>query len=81
MAKDNLRERQRELEISMIENSQMELSELYKKYGSSREGLSVVDIDERLEEYGKNVVEVENENTLLHKLREAIINPFNVVLL
>ena len=80
MAKDNLRERQRELEISMIENSQMELSELYKKYGSSREGLSVVDIDERLEEYGKNVVEVENENTLLHKLREAIINPFNVVL-
>ena len=59
MVKDNLRERQRELEISMIENSQMELNELYRKYGSSRQGLSVVDIDERLEEYGKNVVEVD----------------------
>ena len=36
---------------------------------------------ERLEEYGRNIIDVSNENSLLSRIREAIINPFNIVLM
>ena len=80
MAKETIRERQQQLEVGILENAQMEMDDLYEKYGSSPEGLSVVDIDDKLEEYGKNIVQIENNNTFLHQLREALVNPFNVVL-
>ena len=43
--------------------------------------MSIVDVDERLEEFGKNTVEFENNNTVFCRIKDAIINPFNVVLI
>ena len=69
-------------DISKIlqENSTIEVDKLFEKYNTSLEGVSVVDVDDRLEEYGKNIIEIKDNNTLWHKIKEAFINPFNIVL-
>ena len=45
------------------------------------DGLNQVEAAQRLEEYGKNIIDTGNENRLLDRVKEAIINPFNIVLL
>ena len=55
--------------------------DLFKKLNTEEEGLNQVEAQERLEEYGKNIIDTGNENSLLKRVREAIINPFNIVLL
>ncbi|MBQ9266815.1 MAG: magnesium-translocating P-type ATPase [Clostridia bacterium] len=67
--------------MSLRENSKLPLEDLFENLNTSYAGVSIVDVDDRLEEYGRNTVEIENENTLLHQLKEAIVNPFNIVLL
>ena len=67
-------------EKDIIEDSKLTNEELFEKYKTSTEGISVVDVDDRLEEYGENIIDFKNENTIWHKLREAFINPFNIVL-
>ena len=62
------------------EYSQMDIEKLFEKYNTSLEGISIVDEDERLEEYGKNIIDIKDNNTIWHKLKEAFINPFNIVL-
>ena len=81
MKKNNIAERQKILEKELIEDAKLELDELFEKYDTSYNGLSIVDIDDKLEEYGKNTIETANNNTIFHKLREAFINPFNIVLM
>lgn len=81
MKKENLNEKQRRVEEMLRENSKIEVGKLFEKLGTSYAGISVVDVDDKLEEYGKNNIEIKNNNTLIHKLREAFINPFNVVLM
>lgn len=44
-------------------------------------GLTSEEAEERQEEYGANVITVGKRDTVLHRLREAVINPFNVILL
>ncbi len=80
MKKNDILEKQKELEKNIREDAKLEKEKLLEKYNTSYEGLSVVDIDEKLEEFGENSIEIGNNNTLFHKLKEAFINPFNVVL-
>ena len=70
MAQDNLKK-----------YSQISIEELFKEFRTSSEGLSIVDIEDRIEEYGKNSIEIESNNTLISKIKDAIINPFNIVLI
>ncbi len=55
--------------------------DLFKKLNTDEEGLNQVEASDRLEEYGKNIIDTGNENSLFKRVREAIINPFNIVLL
>ncbi|MEQ8201207.1 MAG: magnesium-translocating P-type ATPase [Syntrophomonadaceae bacterium] len=43
-------------------------------------GLTSNEAENRQHEYGKNVITIKKKNSL-HRLREAVINPFNVILL
>ena len=43
--------------------------------------MNQVEASVRLEEYGKNIIDSGNENSLFKRVREAVINPFNIVLL
>ena len=81
MNTNNINEKQKYIEKSLKEDSKLENFELFQKYKTSDEGISVVEVDDRLEEYGKNIIEIKNENTIWHKLKEAFINPFNIVLM
>ena len=54
---------------------------LFKNYKTSLNGISVVDIDDRIEQYGKNIIDIKDSNTVLNRIKDAIINPFNVVLM
>ena len=81
MKKENFTEKQKTVEKNLRENSTLEINELFEKLRTSYSGISIVDVDDRIEEFGKNTIEIKYNNTLLHKLKEAFINPFNVVLM
>ena len=81
MKNNNVNQKHIEIEKNILEDSKLELNKLIKKYKSSLKGISVVEVDERIEEYGKNAIELKNNNTIFHKLKAAFINPFNIVLM
>jgi len=74
-------EKQKLVEKELRENSKLELNKLFEKLNTSINGISIVDLEDKQEEYGKNTIEVKNENTVLHRLKDAFINPFNIVLI
>lgn len=55
--------------------------EMFTRLSAKQEGFTSEEAGERQEQFGENVITVGNKNTVLHRLREAIINPFNVILL
>ena len=81
MKNENVIEKQRSVEDSLRKNSMLPVDELFKKFETSIEGVSIVEVEERIEKYGKNTIEVKNNHTFINRLIEAVINPFNVVLI
>ena len=47
--------------------SKASIDDVFKKYKTSYEGLSVVEIEDRIEEYGKNSIEIKSNNSLFNK--------------
>ena len=81
MNKETINKKTKEVEQILIADSKMETKKILEKYRTSTEGISVVELEDRIDEYGKNIIEIKSNNTLLHKLKEAFINPFNIVLM
>ena len=79
--KASTEERKIKVEQELAALSAISDEELYKKLGSSEEGLNQVEAGDKLEEFGKNIIDTGNQNSLAKRVREAIINPFNIVLL
>lgn len=69
------------VEKELIKFSKLSEKEILKQYGVTKEGLDQVEADEKLQEYGYNIIDITNENKLITRIKEAIINPFNMVLL
>ena len=80
MAEKNT-EKQRAAEQQFAEIAKISDEELFKRLATGENGLNQVEAGDRLEEYGKNIIDTGNENSLAKRIREAIINPFNIVLL
>jgi Mg2+-importing ATPase len=59
----------------------MEEAELFRELSANKTGLNQEEAEDRLEEFGPNVITAGKKDTALHRLREAVINPFNVILL
>lgn len=55
--------------------------DLFTLLSASQSGLTNNEAENRQDEFGKNVITIGNKNTLPHRLKEAVINPFNVILL
>ena len=79
--KNAIKEKQLNVENELKINAKLSKEELFEKYKTSLEGLSVVNIEEIEDEYGKNIIEIGNNNTIFTRLKDAFINPFNIVLL
>lgn len=70
-----------QVEKDLIALSRLDDPELFARYKTDSEGLNQVEAAERLEEYGRNIIDVANENNLFSRVKEALINPFNIVLM
>lgn len=55
--------------------------ELFAHLSTTQQGLSNEEVENKQEEHGKNTITTGNKNTVLHRLREAVVNPFNIILL
>ena len=69
------------VEQKLIEYSRLPDQEIFRIFSTDEDGLNQVEAGNRLEEYGRNIIDAGNENSLFKRIREAIINPFNIVLL
>ena len=81
MKKKENTERRNEVEKVLLELSAMEQKALFEKYQTDEDGLDPVQASDRLEEYGKNIIDFGKEKNLAVRIKDAIINPFNIVLL
>lgn len=63
------------------ERSKLSVDRLLKRYNTSLDGISIVEVDDRIKEYGKNIIDIKDNNTLMNRIKEAFINPFNIVLM
>lgn len=78
MRKDNNRET---IDKFLINLSKISAEEVLKEYDVDLDGLNQIEADERLEEDGKNIIDIKTENSMVKKMIDSIINPFNIVLL
>ena len=69
------------VERKLKEYSALNREELFDAFGIDYGGLNSEQIAANTEKYGKNIINQTNENTLIIRLKDAVINPFNVVLL
>lgn len=76
-----IEDKNKEIELKLKEYAKMNSPNILEELKTTNEGLSCVEIEEKQEEYGKNVLDLKNNKTLLNRLKEAFINPFNIVLI
>ena len=72
--------------IINVENYLKELSRLndqdvLKKMNTSYKGLNDEQVEISANKFGKNIIDIKNKPSSLKRVKEAIINPFNVVLI
>ena len=63
--------RSRETERNLIDASRLSDEQLFEKYQTEPDGLNQVEAAERLEEYGRNIIDVSSENSLLNSSSAA----------
>jgi len=59
----------------------MDKEKLFDSFSTTEMGLTITEVEKRQQEFGRNVITGGNKNTTLHRLKDAFINPFNVILL
>ena len=74
-------ENKRNVENIIANYAKRDINQLFLDFKTRETGLNQIEADERLEEYGKNIIDIKNSNNLFERLKEAIINPFNIVLI
>ncbi|NLB09411.1 MAG: HAD-IC family P-type ATPase, partial [Clostridiales bacterium] len=57
------------------------IDDVLRKYGSAAQGLSADEAAKRLEEHGSNIVKTKKQHTVVSRIIEALVNPFNIILL
>ena len=81
MKKKENNERKGEVEKILLDLSALEQKALFEKFRTDEEGLDPVQAADRLEEYGRNIIDFGKEKSLAVRIKDAVINPFNIVLL
>lgn len=76
-----IQKNKQDTERSLRSYAFLSAEELFERLSSTQVGLTGGEAENRLDEVGKNVITIGNKNTLSHNLREALINPFNIILL
>ena len=69
------------IEEKLTNFSSMSSAEVFEYFDLNNDGLDGKQIEEGQEKYGPNVINTGNKDSVFTRLAEAIINPFNIVLL
>jgi len=78
--KITLTQKKNECEVDIRRYAFMDEEEMITLLETSRQGVSAVVAEEKLEEFGYNVIVTDKEKSVLGRLVEAFVNPFNLVL-
>ena len=70
-----------DIELKLRSYASLTAEELFTHLSSAYTGLTNQEVENRQDKFGKNVITTGNKNTTLHRLKEAVINPFNIILL
>ncbi len=81
MLRNQIQKNKQDTEGKLRSYAFLKIKDLFSSLSSAQLGLTSDEVENRQAEFGKNVISIGNKNTVLHRLREAIINPFNVILL
>lgn len=68
-------------EVKLRSYAFLAAEELFVHLSATQAGLTSEEAENRQDEFGKNVITIGNKNTAWRRLREAVLNPFNVILL
>ena len=68
-------------EKTLRSHASLTTEELFTTLSSAQIGLTSEEAESRQNALGKNVITTGNDNTVLRRLKEAIVNPFNIILL
>lgn len=79
--KSKIQKNRNDTEMKLRSFDFMSVEELFSDLSTTKDGLTSTEAENRLDEFGKNVITTSNKNTTLHRLREAVVNPFNIILL
>jgi Mg2+-importing ATPase len=72
---------QEEISAKLKNWSLQDKTAILRDFGSSENGLTPVEADERLTKYGRNVIESGKRKSVIENIASVLINPFNLVLL
>lgn len=79
--KKHIQENKQQAENLLRQYAQMPLDELYEELETKDIGLTHVEAAERIDELGENVITTGVKNTVWNRLFDAVVNPFNLILL
>jgi len=78
--KTTVTQKKNECEAVIRRYAFMEENEMLTLLETSRQGISVVSAEEKLDEFGRNVIVSDKQKSMFGRIMEALINPFNLVL-
>lgn len=78
---DNSKEKRSNSEELLRHYACLEAEDVFKELESTADGISSKEAELRLAECGKNKITTGEKNTTFSRLKEAVVNPFNIVLL
>ena len=73
---DNKLESEKEIRL----HSQSSEEDLFSAFKTGASGLKKNEAEKKQEEYGPNIITSGNKNTVWHRLKDSIVNPFNIIL-
>ncbi|MBU3105118.1 magnesium-translocating P-type ATPase [Clostridium gasigenes] len=65
---------------NLIKDAGIDKNDLFRNLKSREEGLTNDEVENKIDEYGKNEISYGNENTWYKRIIEAFINPFTIIL-
>ncbi len=68
-------------EVKLRSYAFLTTEEIFARLSATQAGLTSEEAENRQDEFGKNILTVGNKNTVMRRLREAAVNPFNIILL
>ena len=69
------------LERNLRENAKLDKEELLEKMQTTIKGLDSEEAEERIDDFGKNIITGRKQKNMFMRLLDSIINPFNVILI